>query len=455
MVRPEDLLVTTLGPRAIPSPLGLSDVRGDGIADYTNDDARVLFEVQTTASAGAESPPRMFERAGPRQQIFFDPRRCRAAIVVCGGLCPGLNNVVRSLVLELFHKYGVNHVLGYRFGFSGMCDEAAEPPLMLTPEIVRHIHRQGGCILGLSRGARTDAALADALERDAIDVLFCVGGDGTLRGAHALSVELQKRGKRIGIVGIPKTVDNDIAFVERSFGYESAVEVARSAIDAAHTEATGTQNGVGVVKLMGRDAGFIAAAGTLASREVNYCLVPEVPFELDGPHGLLVATQARLVARGHAVIVVAEGCGASLPTAGTAKDASGNARYADADADIGPRLRDAIAAHLREAGVPSSVKYIDPSYTIRSVAANASDAIYCDALARNAVHAAMAGKTDIVIGYMHHLFTHAPLSLVTAHKRRVDPDGALWLAVTETTGQPRLVAPERRAHGVYLPESRP
>jgi 6-phosphofructokinase 1 len=437
MVRPEDLLVATLGERGIPSTLGLSNVRGDGIADYTSDDARVLFDVQASAGAGLEASPRMFERAGPREKIFFDPARCRAAIVVCGGLCPGLNNVVRSLVLELFHKYGVKSAIGYRFGFAGMCGQDAEPPMRLTPETVRHIHRQGGCILGLSRGGRTERELADALERDGVDVLFCVGGDGTLRGAHALAQELARRNKPIAVVGIPKTVDNDIAFVERSFGYESAVEVARAAIDAAHTEATGTQNGVGVVKLMGRDAGFIAAAGTLASREVNYCLVPEVPFDLEGPHGLLTAIQARLRDRGHAVIVVAEGCGASLPGAAAAKDASGNARYADADADIGPRLRDAIAAYLRAAKLPSSVKYIDPSYTIRSIPACASDSVYCWNMARHAVHAAMAGNTNMLIGRWHGRFVHVPMALATRESRRVNPEGDLWMSVIENTGQPR------------------
>jgi 6-phosphofructokinase 1 len=438
MLTQADLDVLTLGERRFPSPLQLSTVRDDQIADYVPDRARVTLTVETTLDAIVEAPL-LFEKAGPREHIFFDPRSTRAAIVTCGGLCPGINNVIRSMVLELHHRYRIKEVLGFRYGFEGLCPGEGLAPIHLGLEQVRSIHTMGGSFLGLSRGLQDPVRMVNTLEQRGIDILFTIGGDGTLRGAHAIHEEIARRGARIAVIGVPKTIDNDIAFIDKTFGYDSAVEVARDAVDAGHTEAIGARNGISVVKLMGRDSGFIAAAATLASLDVNFCLVPEVRFDLEGPGGLFAALKQRLAERAHAVIVVAEGCGVSLvPEEEVERDASGNVRYASAAADIGPVLRDAIAAHFAEHGPRVSVKYIDPSYMIRSVPANASDSIFCDSLARHAVHAGMAGKTDLVIGRWHRLFTHVPLKVATGQKKRIDPDGDLWLAVTETTGQPPL-----------------
>jgi 6-phosphofructokinase 1 len=429
--------VRRLGPCRYASPLGLSSTPGDFIPDYTADGARVLVEVEYTDGA----PPRVagFERAGARRQLFFDPAAARAGIVTCGGLCPGLNNVLRSMVLELHHKYRVREVLGFRYGFEGLDPAFGTPPVTLDPSAVRDVHRHGGSMLGLSRGQQNVGVMVDTLQRHGVDMLFCIGGDGTLRGAHALAEECRRRGLPIGVLGVPKTVDNDVPWVDKTFGFDTAVDVARLAIDGAHSEARGARNGVGIVKLMGRDAGFIAAAAALASEDVNFCLIPEVPFDLDGPRGLLASVERRLAERGHAVIVVAEGCAARLAAAAVVRDASGNARYAHGGADVGPLLRDAIAEHLRAREVPATVKYIDPSYLIRSGAANASDAIFCNELARYAVHAGLAGRTDAVVGRWHRRFTHVPLALITGDKKRVDPDGAQWLSVVEATGQARLI----------------
>jgi 6-phosphofructokinase 1 len=432
------LKVRSLGERTVPSPLGLSTKRGDEVADYIPDDARVLWQIETRA----DSPPSplSFEKAGPREKIFFDPRKTRAGIVTCGGLCPGINNVIRSIVLELHHKYGVKDVLGFRYGYRGLDPASGTPPIRLGPAEVAHVHRQGGSFLGLSRGKRDVSVMVDTLMVHGVDILFAIGGDGTLRGAHAIAQEAEARGAKIAVVGVPKTIDNDIEFIDKTFGYETAVEVARLAVDAAHTEALGAVNGVGIVKLMGRDAGFIAAAAAIASHDVNFCLIPEVGFDLEGGHGLLAALERRLGERGHAVIVVAEGCGASLLSDNAERDASGNVRYASKELDIGTFLRDEITRYLKQRGIEATVKYIDPSYMIRSVPANAHDAVFCDALARNAVHAGMAGKTDVVIGRIHRVFTHLPMPVAVGQKKRVNPDGGMWLAVTEATGQPRLRA---------------
>jgi 6-phosphofructokinase 1 len=446
MLTKDNLKVQCLGERTVASPLNLSTIPGDEIADYVPDNARVLYQLEALEDEPIDTSLR-FEKAGPRERIFFDPSKTRAAIVTCGGLCPGLNNVIRSMVLELFHKYGVREILGYRFGYRGMSPKAELGPLRLGPDEVRSIHKQGGSFLGVSRGNEPVPVMVDSLIRDKVDILFVVGGDGTLKGGHAIQEEIEKRGLKIAVVGVPKTIDNDVAFVDKTFGFDSAVEIAKLAVDGAHTEAFSAPNGIGLVKLMGRDSGFIAAAAALASLEVNYCLVPEVSFDLQGPLGLFAEMERRLASRGHAVIVAAEGCGRLLVDEHAERDAAGNVRYASADLDIGPKLKDAIVEHFKKANISISLKYIDPSYMIRSVPANANDSIFCDILARHAVHAAMAGKTDIVIGRWHNEFTHVPLSIVTGKRKQIDPDSTLWLAVTETTGQPSLSnrSPSRRA----------
>ncbi len=433
-----ELAVQTLGERKHASPLNLSNVAGDEIADYTPDEARVALSVEMLEGQTLDSS-RVFEKAGARERIFFDPSVTKAAIVTCGGLCPGLNNVIRSMVLELHHKYRLHEIIGYRYGYSGMNPKHGLEPIKLVPEVVSSIHKQGGSYLGVSRGVEPVATMVDTLQAHGINILFAVGGDGTLKGAHAIHDEIKRRGASIAVVGVPKTIDNDVEYVDKTFGFDTAVEMAKLATDGAHTEALSAVNGVGLVKVMGRDSGFIAAYAALASLEANYCLIPEVHFDLQGEHGLFASLTERLRQRGHAVIVAAEGCACELAKDGVVEhDASGNVRYTNSDADIGTYLKTAIVNYFKSVGVPITLKYIDPSYIIRSVPANANDSVFCDMLARQAVHAGMAGKTDMVVGRWHGVFTHVPIPLATAHRKRVDPDSALWLAVTETTGQPSL-----------------
>jgi 6-phosphofructokinase 1 len=426
----------TLGPATRPSPLQLSTEAGDGVPDYVVEEARVLHDPVFHARDPLDAS-RSLEIAGPRQRIYFDPPATSAAIVTAGGLCPGTNNVIRSLVMQLHHRYGVPRILGYRYGFAGLDPESGIDAMPLGPDVVAHIHGRGGTILGTSRGERDVERMSGRLVDDRIDMLFVIGGDGTMRAAGALTEAVERRGHPIAIIGIPKTIDNDIAFVDKSFGFETAVATAKLALDAAHTEATSARGGIGLVRLMGRDAGFIAAHATLASRDVNVCLVPEVPFALEGPSGLLEFLRRRLQRRGHALVVVAEGCARALADEATGpKDASGNLRFADRRLDIGRALEERITEFFAGTGDACSVKYIDPSYMIRGVAANASDASFCDELARHAAHAAMAGKTSMMIGRSSGVFTHVPLPLVLGVRRRIDADDRLWLAVTETTGQP-------------------
>ena len=426
---PDDLVVATVDRTTWPSPLLQRDLR------FVDDDHGVLCSSDTRNLfpyvAAGRSPP-AFEEAGPRRLLAFDPSKVIAGVVTCGGLCPGLNDVIRSLTLTLRYGYGVRRVLGYRYGFAGIARPGDLTPLELTADVVTDVHAHGGTILATSRGPQDAATMVDTLGRDGVSILFCIGGDGTLRGASAIAAEALRRGRRLAVVGVPKTIDNDVDWVERSFGFATAVEAAARTIVAAHAEARGAWNGIGLVKLMGRHSGFIAANATLARPDVNVCLVPEVPFTLDGDGGLLDVLDERLSRRRHAVVVVAEGAGQELLAPADGQDASGNVRLGD----IGPWLRDRLIAGLGVRGLRPDVKYLDPSYEIRALPANAYDAAFCLSLGQMAAHAGLAGKTDVVVGYHHRHFTHLPIAVATAKRRQLQPGGDLWQRVLQSTGQP-------------------
>jgi len=421
--------ISMLGAAAHPSPLPLNRTSGDAIGNFTRADTRIRFDLEIRSDAATDTLS--FEKAGPRARLFFNPAGVKAAIVTCGGLCPGLNNVIRSAYRQLCN-YGVPEVWGIRYGYRGLNPAAGLEPLRITDDLVDDIHRDGGTLLGSSRGSQPIDAMVDFLRRRGLNVLLTVGGDGTQRGAHELAEEARRQGYPLAVVGIPKTIDNDIQYTMRTFGFASAVDQARDVLACAHAEARAYPNGVALVRLMGRDSGFIAAAATLASQEVNFTLIPEVPFALDGQRGFLACLERRLAVKGHALIAVAEGAGQDLLRDGAGeRDASGNVLHQD----IGLFLRDRILAHFKARQIELNLKYIDPSYLIRSVPANSEDAVLCDMYARHAVHAALAGKTDLVIGYWND-FIHVPIAMATEQRRKVSPDSLLWNSVLSATGQP-------------------
>ncbi len=265
-----------------------------------------------------------------------------------------------------------------------------------------------------------------------VNMLFIIGGDGTLRGAHAITEEIAARNAKIAVIGIPKTIDNDINFLDQSFGFQTAFSESACVIRAAHVEAKAAPNGVGLVKLMGRHSGFIACYASLADNDANFVLIPEVAFKLDGERGFLNVLLRRVEKSGHAVIVVAEGAGQELMAATNETDASGNVRFGD----IGLYLKQRITSAFAMAGLELNMKYFDPSYSIRSVRAEPYDSVYCLRLAHNAVHAAMAGKTDVMISRWHKRFVLLPIPLAVRDRQLVDPYGDLWMSVLESTGQP-------------------
>jgi 6-phosphofructokinase 1 len=430
-----DVEVKVLGPCRHPSPLAHRLARAAihyvGMADRVLLDDRLSRVVATRGDEPSRAPT--FELAGPRDHVFFDTRRLRCGIVTCGGLCPGVNNVIRGLVLELTQGYGVEHIVGFRYGYRGLGSRGGEPAI-LDSSFVAHIHHEGGTALGTSRGEEDPRDMVDRLEQLDLGILFVIGGDGTLRGAMKLVAEIEKRGLAIAVVGIPKTIDNDIHFIDRSFGFETAFSAAVDVIRGAHVEATGAHNGIGVVKLMGRHSGFIACHAAIASTDVDAVLIPEVPTILEGPHGLFDFLERRLRLDAHALIVVAEGAGQDLCSPGQRgeTDESGNARLHD----VGVALRDRIVDHFLRKPIEVTVKYVDPSYHIRSVPASPTDSLYCWNMARNAVHAAMAGNTEMLIGRWHGRFVHVPMALATRFRKQVDVGGDLWMSVVESTGQP-------------------
>ena len=435
-----ELAVKTLGPCRIDSPLKpLLESRRTTV-HYVEEDDRVLFHDTASLLAGSgatlDALPG-FEPAGPRRKIFFDPAKMRVGIVACGGLCPGINDVVRGIVMELSFHYGVQRIHGFRNGYQGFIARYGHDVLDLTPSLVSTINEEGGTIIGTSRGAQDPQEIVDCLERMNINALFVIGGDGTLRGAMQIAGTIAERGHKIAVVGIPKTIDNDIPYIDQSFGFQTAFGEATKSIQSAHVEAKASPNGVGLVKLMGRHSGFIACYASLAEPDANYVLIPEVLFAMEGPAGFLEHLLDRVRKRGHAVIVAAEGAGQDLiPETAEGVDASGNRRLHD----VGLFLKSRITEHFSAAGVELNIKYIDPSYAIRSVRANPYDSVYCLRLAQNAVHAAMAGRTEMVIGRWHGRFVHIPIPLAVSHRNQVAPDGDLWLSVLEATGQPRTFA---------------
>lgn len=433
-------------PKTYPNPLSLKARIPSSwfVKDTDAVAAKVNVDVHQTCIIDEEAAAPAFLLAGPRQDISFDPSSSRAAIVTCGGLCPGLNTVVREVVMCLRRQYGVQHVYGVQEGYRGF--QEPENWLPLNEDVVSNFHNMGGSVLGSSRGGFDIDAIVDSLVAQDINMLFVVGGDGTLRGAAKIAREIQY-GRRlpIAVAIIPKTIDNDIPLVDRTFGFETAVEAARDAINVAHVEADGFPLGLGIVKVMGRNSGFIAMHATLGSRVVDLCLVPEVDFYLDGKGGIINHLAERLLENDKAVVVVAEGAGQALIAEELEHkeeltDLSGNVLLDD----VGPWLANKLKASLGDKLKGKTkhedsvyIKYVDPSYMVRGVKPNTADNVYCTQLAHNAVHGAFAGLTSFVVGSVNTRECFVPTRVLVNKRNIIDTaHQSLWKNVVFDTGQP-------------------
>ncbi len=432
-----DTTIPVLGEAKISSPLK-SKIKGGYTNRFVSDEDRIISmvdanEIRQHLESGQSIPS--FEKAGPREKIYFDPNKLKCAIVTCGGLCPGLNDIIRSVVLELYYCYGVKNIYGIKYGLEGFVPEYGHNVVELTPNAVSNILDMGGTILGSSRGTQDIDVVVDCLERMNIGILFMVGGDGTLMAANRIADEVNARNQKIGVIVIPKTIDNDMVLVSRTFGFDTAVDVATNAIKGAHNEAVGYPNGIGLIKLMGRHAGFLAATAALAQQDANFVLIPEIEMDLHGDSGFLAALEKRIIERKHAVIVVAEGAGQQFFSEQKVEyDPSGNIKLKD----IGLFLKNEISEWFRKKEINIALKYIDPSYMIRSLPANANDSVFCGFLGRDAVHAGMAGKTKLLISHWNNHYVHIPMEASAGKRKNVDPQGKLWQTVLEATGQGRL-----------------
>jgi 6-phosphofructokinase 1 len=423
-----DTRIENFGERKVESPANYDF--------WTPDNSMVLiqtiFESKEDLNKHMEDPV-FFEQAGPRQKIYFEPTSVTAGIVTCGGLCPGINDVIRALVMELHYRYKVTRILGFPFGYEGLVKKLGHKPIELIPDKVAQIMDQGGSILSSSRGDQNVVDIVDTLALYGVKMLFCVGGDGTLRGASSIAEEIKRRKEDISIIGIPKTIDNDINYVQKTFGFSTAFSKAVEAVNCAQVEAKGAPNGIGLVKLMGRHSGFIAVNAALASKNVNFVLIPEKDFDLEGKGAFLEILQDRIKKRGHAVIIVAEGAGQKFFNDSDEHDPSGNKKLND----VGVFMKDRITSYFKKQNMRINLKYIDPSYIIRSVPANEDDSVFCGFLAQNAVHAAMAGKTNMVVGIWNNVFTHIPIHVAVSERKVLRPEkSTLWRAVLASTGQP-------------------
>jgi len=432
-----DFTIEELGKPSIPSPIKMSKIQGDGIANYVADDQYI--RLGATVVPGPQpniKKSQVLECAGPREFIYFSPSHVHAGIVSCGGLCPGINDVIRAIVRCLWYRYGVTRISGIPYGYLGFLPEHQFPIVQLNPSLVDDIHKIGGTFLGSARGGGRDVEkIVDTMERLNLNMCFTIGGDGTQRGTVDIAEEIDKRRLKIAMIGIPKTVDNDFALIDRSFGFNTAVAKAVEVVTAAHMEAASAINGVGLVKVMGRDSGFIAAHTALASHEVNFVLIPEVPFNLEGYNGFLHHLEERLKKRHHAVIVIAEGAMQEQLLKDKKTDAGGNIKMAD----VGTYLRSRIVTYFEEKKMEINLKYIDPSYAIRSAPANPGDSIYCERLGNAAAHAAMSGRTKLIIGLVNNEFVHLPIKSVITHRNKVNPESALWRDTIDATHQPAMM----------------
>ncbi|WP_397601861.1 ATP-dependent 6-phosphofructokinase [Silvanigrella sp.] len=443
-IKPETFMVESLsqsfGQAHIPSPLRVSFQTENFIEDGKD---RILVDISLEGLLKASRPdngkilfqPSTFELAGPREKIFWNPDNLKVAIVTCGGLAPGLNNVVQNLVTFLSDRYRVKNIYGVPFGYQGFTHDPLTKRFAfgwrrLDSLSVQNIDFEGGSVLGTGRGHSNPISIVDALMLRDINILFTIGGDGTLAGANAIHEEIKRRKVPIALIGIPKTIDNDVLWVSKTFGFESAVGKAVEALRCAQTEARSAFHGIGLVKIMGRNCGALTATAAVAMNDIDFVLVPEVPICLDGQNGLLNAIVRKVIDKGYITIAVAEGAGQELfPPSEIEKDASGNVKLKD----IGKFLQKVITDEFKSRNIETTLKYIDPSYMLRSQTTSADDSVFCAKLGQNA---AMAGKTGCMIGYAHERFTHVPLAAAALGKKHLNVNEPLWLSVLAATGQP-------------------
>ena len=407
--------------KKIKNPLKNNDAFKDSY--FVEEDTLIKTNIIKTTDSDEEN---YFVRAGPRKEIAWDPIHTKVAIVTCGGLCPGLNTVIRELYITLHHKYGVKFVYGVKNGYKGFYSDNL---VRLDDDIIRDIHHKGGSILGTSRGGTDVKKIVDSIAHRGISHLYAIGGNGTQKGLFEINKEIKKRGLCVSVVGIPKTIDNDLCIIDKSFGFDTSVQEAQRAIQAAKVEIEAFNNAVGIVKVMGRNSGFIAMYSSLASKDVDCCLIPEIPFDIEYDHGVLHYIKECLHKKDKILIVVSEGAGQHYINDPVNKNLN----------DFGIWLCEVVRSNVPNV----CIKYIDPTYTIRAITPNASDSIYCTILAQSAVHGAFCGYTNFIVGPVNGKHAYIPLQMAIHETNTVSEDDRMWFRLISANGQPSFVTSEQ------------
>lgn len=391
----------------------------------------------------AGSPPPSFPEAGPRKELCFDPHRVKAAVVTTGGLAPGLNSVVHSIVDRHFNTYELNETLGGAVygiydGFRGLRD-CASNSTTLNPKVTLDWLRQGGSNLGSIRfrDPQGEKHLVDEIAKSitqmAIDILYVIGGDGSQLIAHKVAQAVPS----ISVLGVPKTMDNDVLWVRESFGFDTTVEQATHAINALHFEAQSTRR-VGLLQFFGAESGFVAANAALASGQVDLVLIPEAFNNLSDEQlqhywkmllGHLDDRVKRQAHMPHAIVVVAEGVETAL--------VQQKSRKLGRKGDFLELLKQDIAGKVRDRrGRCLEIFVNEPRHYIRSGAANAHDQIFCERLGALAVDNGLAGYTNCMVSHWLTEYVLVPLELVVQGQKSIQTSGMFWRQVETSTGQP-------------------
>jgi 6-phosphofructokinase 1 len=446
-----------------------------------------------------------FAEAGPRNMLRFPghhKKLLKVGVLVSGGIAPGINAVISGIVQRhvLYHTPQITdlrvpgktprsytlQVFGFRNGFAGLLAgddvtvlyDSDSPDEKLRAHL-RRIANRGGSEIGTSRyDDLLSTADPDKREKDLdqvaenlanrhFDILYVIGGDGSMRAAHATWKRSRDNGKSLSVIGVPKTMDNDILWVWQSFGFLSAVEKAREALQQLHTEATSNPR-LCVVQLFGSDSGFVVSHAALASGVCDAALIPEVPFTMKKLADYITERLSKRFRPGaggqspYGMIVMAE----------TAVPQDAEDYLSDPEVDLDENEKAAIQAfvskgcrvhgqtpdELRTGGLKVVSRVLqkriremkvddaywadfrvftnEPRHLLRAIPPSASDVAFGQRLGVLAVDNAMAGYTDFMISQWMTEYVLVPLDLVVLGRKRVPPNGIFWKSVVASTGQP-------------------
>ena len=343
----------------------------------------------------------------------------RIGILTSGGDCAGLNAVIRAVTHRAIDGYGWR-VFGIHEGMHGLMERPVDCEELTLAMFTGNILRMGGTILGtINKGDPFAFPMPDGSVRDRsneiiegyreleLDALIVVGGDGSLAIARRVA---QQGG--LNLIGVPKTIDNDVGSTENAIGYGTAVDVATEALDKLQPTAA-SHSRVMVLEVMGRDAGHIALAAGI-SGGADIILMPEIPYKLENVARRIETVRQQ--GRNFALVVVAEAVKTETGERVMVTDSQGRQRFGGIGYHLGARIADVTGAetrvtvlgHIQRGGTPSPL-----------------DRLYASAFGVHAVDLAAEGKFDRMVAWTSRECIDVPLAEAIAQYQAVDPNGAL------------------------------